>query len=249
MIKNLKRQVSEHPKSLLSYVLQSILVITFFSYFFYKSLWAIPFMIPFGIGFFLLKSQNLTIKTKREFEKQFKECISSVAAGLKAGYSVENAFQESISDMKLLFGERAAIVTVLEKMVREMHNNKALEEVLFQLCQREDSAFIREFSDVFQIAKRSGGNMTAIIGDSVEAISNQIHMEQEMLDMISGKKLEQKIMNVIPFMIAIYVQSANPGYFDILYHSGMGTIVMTVCLLIYIGAFVLSEKISSINIG
>ena len=50
-------------------------------------------------------------------------------------------------------------------------------------------------------------------------------------------------MKGMPFAILLYVGSTYPGYFDSLYHNFQGIVVMTVCLLIYLGAYVLGDAI------
>ena len=58
-----------------------------------------------------------------------------------------------------------------------------------------------------------------------------------------GRCLEQTVMEIMPFAIALYIGSTYPGYFAPLYHNMSGYIVMTVCLVIYIGAYMTGEKI------
>ena len=62
------------------------------------------------------------------------------------------------------------------------------------------------------------------------------------------KKLEQKIMNAVPFLIIFYVSSTSRGFFDVLYHNPAGIVVMTVCLGFYGAAYRLSRRIVEINI-
>ena len=40
-----------------------------------------------------------------------------------------------------------------------------------------------------------------------------------------------------------FLSISQPGYFGTLYHNGMGIIVMTLCLAVYAGAYLLGEKI------
>ena len=61
--------------------------------------------------------------------------------------------------------------------------------------------------------------------------------------MLQGRRLEQNVMEIMPFGISLYIAAAYPGYFGTLYHNGMGIIVMTLCLAVYAGAYLLGEKI------
>ena len=50
----------------------------------------------------------------------------------------------------------------------------------------------------FFVRERSGGDFHKIIATTIEHISDKIEVEREVQTVISAKKMEQKIMNVIP---------------------------------------------------
>ena len=55
-------------------------------------------------------------------------------------------------------------------------------------------------------------------------------------------------MSVIPLFLIGYISMASPGFLDIMYKSIMGNIVMTVCLIVYLLAYLWSEKIVKVSI-
>ena len=61
--------------------------------------------------------------------------------------------------------------------------------------------------------------------------------------LLSARKLEQRVMNAMPFLIVWYVEAGTPGYFDMLYGNLTGAAIMTVCMGVYLAAYVLSERI------
>ena len=61
--------------------------------------------------------------------------------------------------------------------------------------------------------------------------------------LLGGKKMELTIMKIMPFGILLYIDMGNPGYFDTLYHNVVGISVITGCLLLYLGAYLLGEHI------
>ena len=107
---------------------------------------------------------------------------------------------------------------------------------------------IQEFADVFSIAKKTGGNLTEIIYETADMIGDKIEVNKQIQVMISAKQIEQNIMNVIPFAIALYIGTISKGYFDVLYHSATGILIMTVCLLIYLFAYQMGQRLTQINI-
>lgn len=55
--------------------------------------------------------------------------------------------------------------------------------------------------------------------------------------------MELGIMKIMPFGILLYIDMGNPGYFDSLYHNLTGAVIMTGCLGVYLGAYLLGERI------
>lgn len=224
-------------------LLQALCVVLFLAYFFYKSVWAVIPLAGVGMAYVRIQKVRKAERSRRELREQFKECMLSVSTSLKAGYAVENAFLESRSDMRLLYGEQSLIYQELELIRRGLVININLEELLNDLAKRSNCEEISQFARIFSIAKRNGGNLSEIIHFSTDLIGQRIDIGQEIQTMLSGKKMEQNIMKCMPFAILGYISIAYPGYFDSLYHNCQGVMIMTVCLGIYLVAFILGDKI------
>lgn len=213
------------------------------AYFFYRSAWAILILSPMGLLFFRGIHDRKGRECRERLTSEFKECIQSVSDSIKAGYAVENAFLESRGDMKLLFGENSLIYNELELIRRGLVINITLEELLEDLGDRSGSEEIYEFAQIFAIAKRNGGNISEIIRTSSELINMKIETRQEIHTVLSGRKMEQNVMKLMPFVILSYIGVSYPGYFDNLYHNAQGALIMSICLAIYIFAYVAGDKI------
>lgn len=85
--------------------------------------------------------------------------------------------------------------------------------------------------------------MAEIIRSSAGQIGKQIELRQEIRMLLGGKKMELAIMKVMPFGILFYINMGNRGYFDSLYHNFAGALIMTGCLAVYLGAYLLGEHI------
>lgn len=224
-------------------VLQTSAVILFFAWFFYRSLWAVPVLLPLGVLYFRRCAELQCRKNRQELTMQFKECILSVAGSLRTGYALENAFLESREDIRMLYGEQSFMYRELELIRRGMILNITLEELITDLAARSGIEEIRQFSTILNIAKRGGGNVTQIIRATAESIGNKVETMQEMLTMLQGRRLEQKVMEIMPFGITFYIACTYPGYFGTFYHNTKGILLMSGCLTAYVGAYLLGEKI------
>lgn len=230
------------------YVAKGVSLIAFISYLFYRSIFAF-LILCIALPFYLKKEkEQLLRKQKKELTIQFKDTIQAVSTSLGAGYSIENAFLEAKNDLLNLYGKNAVMVKELVLMAGRLSSNETLESILSDLSNRSQIDDIQDFTDVFVTAKRSGGDLKAIIRTATDHITDKIEVHREIDTLMSAKKLEQKIMNCIPFFIILYVSGNSPGFLDVLYHNAVGIVVMTGCLLMYIFAFLLSMKIVNIEV-
>lgn len=230
-------------RELMNPLLRTTAGILFFSWFFYRSVFAVILFIFPGILYFRKCVREQREKKRWELTVQFKECLLAVANSLRTGYAVENAFLESREDIRLLFGERSVMYGELELIRRGMIVNITLEELIGDLAERSGCEEIQQFSTILSVAKRGGGNVSQIIRNTAELISDKVETTKEMMTLLQGRRLEQRVMEVMPFAISFYIGVTYPGYFVSLYHNITGYIIMTVCLAIYLCAYIVGEKI------
>lgn len=230
------------------YLAEGFLIAGIIGYFFYQSVWACFFLAPVVFLFLKEKKKELAKRRREELSIQFKDAVLSVSANQKAGYSVENAFREAYRDMAVLYGAESYICKELNYIAKGLDNNIILEKLLFDFGVRSHVQDILQFADVFLIAKRSGGNMTEILAKTADTIEQKTAVDKEIQVLLSSKKMEQKIMNVIPFFIIFYIGITSKGFFDVMYHNLVGILIMTFCLIVYFAAFKISEKIVAIEI-
>ena len=125
--------------------------------------------------------------------------------------------------------------------------NMPLEQLLADFAARSGNADIASFSEVFAFAKRSGGNFVTIIEGTTGHMRARYETEREIQVLVASRKLEQKVMNLMPMMILAYLKVTSSGFMDVLYGNVAGVLFMSVCLLAYGGAMVLAERILDIR--
>lgn len=243
------RQVFNFPKKASDWLicLKGILILILLGWFFYRSWIAVILFLPMLFPFYANEKKKRKKQEMRELGVQFKDAIQSVSTSQKAGYSTENAFIAAEKDMELLHGKNSLICKELGKIAKGLSNNIVLENLLSDLGEQSGNEDIKEFAKIFAASKRSGGKMTETMAGTIELIGNRIDLEREIDVLISAKKTEAKIMEVVPFGIVFYVGLSNKNFFDPLYHNLMGIILMTMCLVTYVTAYIMAEKIVEIE--
>lgn len=229
-------------------LLRNVLILLLAGRLFYGSFVISLFILPLSIPWFFHEKKKKERKDNHDLGIQFKDAMMAVSTAQKAGYSVENSFHEAKHDMELLYGKHAPICKELEIIHQGINNNLSVEKMIRKLGRKSGNRDIAEFAGVFAVAKRSGGNMTETIERCVDVIGKRMEVESEIDVLISAKRMEAQIMEMVPFGIMAYVGLTNPGFFDALYGNVLGIFIMTVCLLIYIAAYLMIEKIVTIEI-
>lgn len=215
---------------------------------FYDNMYAMFFMSPWLYFYMKGKHERYYAQKKQELTSEFKDAMTAVSFSLNAGYSVENSFYEALRELKLLYGDNAEIVTEFSEIVRRLENNEDIESALSAFAVKSEVPDILYFSEVFQYAKRSGGDLVSIIRSTADTIRAKLELDEEIQTMISGKKMEQKIMGIMPFAIIAYLKFTSPEFITPLYGNILGVIIMSICLCVYLTADKLAKRIVNIEI-
>ncbi len=218
------------------------------SYLFYESVIAFIALLPFGIWYFLRWEAECIGKKQREFQAQFREAIQSVSSSMRVGYSVENAMKEAKRDLSLLYSEDTAIQREFTHMVRQIYLQVPMEQIMEEWSGRVCQEDVRNFVNVFVMAKKSGGNMLGIIKSTTDQIREKLEVRAEIETMLAARKYEFKVMSAIPFGMIAYMKVSFPEFMGALYGNMLGIGVMSVCLGIYFGAYMLGERIVNIEV-
>lgn len=218
------------------------------AYTFYRSVWVFLALLPASYLYVRRRKKELKKKRQLELKLQFREAIRLLASSLGAGYSVENALSVSRKELELLYGSRGMMAQEFAYMAQQTKMNRPVESLMTEFALRSGLEEVENFAAVFGAAKRSGGRLVPIIQHTADMIRDKIQIQEEIRTLTASRQFEQKIMNVLPFFISFYIDQTSPGFFDVMYQSVMGRIVMTACLVIYITSVALAKKILDIRL-
>ena len=179
---------------------------------------------------------------------QFREALSVLSSFLSAGYSSENALQSSLPELIHLFGEDALIVREYRLILKGIEMNRPVEELFADFGRRSGLDDIMNFAEIYIAARRSGGELVRIVSHASDVIRDKLSVKEEILTVNASRRYEQKIMNLLPFFIILYMNFTSPDFFFVLYTTLAGRLVMTGCLAVYVLAVLLAERILQIEV-
>ena len=162
------------------------------AYLFYNSLWSCIFLSPVIPIYVALRKREAYGKKISRKTMEFSDGMQAVSFALNTGYSIENAFAEAVGELELLYGKESSIVREFRMMVNRIKRNENLEDIMDDYAKTLNIDDVSYFSEIFRYAKRSGGDIPAIIKQTTKMIREKSEVQMEIDTIISGRKMEQK---------------------------------------------------------
>ncbi|MCI8428852.1 MAG: type II secretion system protein F [Lachnospiraceae bacterium] len=229
-------------------LLKGILLILIFSWLFYDSLLAVFCLLPLLRLWLGECREEREQKAKEQFRKMFREWILLLSSSLSAGYSVENAMGQSFRELQMMFPKGGIMLDELKEMLAKAENNQRPEALLGEFAQRHPLEEVKSFVEVFCTARISGGSLNAVIQNTASQMAEIMDTRREIGTLLAAKVYEQKIMTVMPAAVLLYVRIGSGEFLKGLYHNPMGILVATVCLVIYLSAYLLGKRMVQFEI-
>ncbi len=216
---------------------------------FYRSHIISLLLIPLSLLYPRIKKGELLVRRRRMLNMQFKDMLYSLASSLTAGKSIENAFREVLRDLSVLYPDaQEYIILEMECMARRIEMNETVEAVLADFARRSRIEDIENFSDVFQICKRSGGNIAEVVRNTSGIINDKIEIRQEIDMLLAERKFEQKVLNIVPILLIVLLSASAADYMEPVFSTAAGRLVMTGAIILLAIAWFVSRKIMDIRV-
>ena len=229
--------------------LVSVCITFLIAYLFYDNITVFfVFILPVEFMMINVYGKKMCGKRKKEMQLQFRDMCIAVSAGLTTGESFENAVIDSGKELMQIYGQDCYMLKEISIIKRKLMLSISVEDIFRDLSDRTDIEDISTFADILVIAKRTGGDLIGIIKKAADNISEKLDMEREITSIINSKKYEQMIMNLVPLFIILYMRLTSGSVINAMYDSVIGRVVMTVCLIVYIFALWLGDKVTHVSV-
>ena len=215
---------------------------------FFKSIWM---LLAGGIlGLFIGPVIYIKWQERRESRQrrnEFRECLEIMIPVLQSGRSMEGTIR-ALLETDMDEEEMPWMYRELQMVRHGMELNRPVEELFEELGERSGITEIRDFAEILRIGKRSSGDITGMMRDTAGILKDKMEAEEELRVILAKRKLEQRILGGMPFVIFIMLWTMSPGYLEPLYQSLEGRMIMVVCVLMMGFSYYLSFRMGRITI-
>lgn len=193
-------------------------------------------LFPFNFIYLKIIKQRLILKRKNRLRIEFCEMLESIEVLLKAGNSIENAFQKVQEEYIYIQEKNSLIMKELKQINACIKIDVSTEKIIKDFARRANIAEISNFADVFIISKRSDGNLIKVIQTVCNSIRDNINMDRQIRLSLNSVMQEINIMRIMPLAMLVYMKVFSKGYYDCVHNNVTGQCIMGLVLFIYLVA-------------
>lgn len=236
------------PTERLLYLLLAAAGLSVLGYIFYRSVILSAIVALLAVKYPAIRTKQIIAARRQKLNLQFKDMLYSLTSALGAGNSVERGMAIALEDMERQYGNPdTLIVQELELIVSKLSLGQNIEELFLDLAQRSGIDDIRTFAQIFEISKRTGGNLMQIMRQTSDVITEKIETKQEMDTALAEKKMEQKVMAATPLVLMVLLTQTTGDFMAPLFVGG-GRIVCTIALGLIVIGYLWGKKLTDIEI-
>lgn len=159
-----------------------------------------------GAGGPHLAVDYLINRRRRDFMLRFPDAIELLVRGLRSGLPVSETLGVVAAEISGPVGQEFKLVTERTRIGRSM--DAALQES----AERLDMAEFNFFCVTIAIQRETGGNLAETLANLADVLRKRAQMKLKIRAMSSESKASAYIVGVLPFLVFLMIEWANPLY-------------------------------------
>lgn len=193
---------------------------------------------------------NINTSKKRRLAKvltQFRSLLESLAVSLASGSSDLNAFNNTLGDLHLMYGEDSDIAKEVTLIIQKFNNSVSIGDALLDFAHRTGLEDVKLFGDVYKAVEGKGEKTREIVLRTQKVLTEKIAIKQEITTISAGAVSELNIMVTIPIFIVAAMGTMGGEMMQGLF-TPTGRVAATLALLVFGFAYYLGKKIVDIKV-
>ena len=215
-----------------------ILLTTISQIFTTKSFSFFGYIINYFIGYYLLDFLlflNYKRKT-RNIENDLLRAIIIMNNCFKAGKSTLQALKVASDELPYPLGDE------FKKMYLDMKYGLSIDTVFERFARRVNIDEAIYLSSSLTILNKTGGNIVEVFSSIERTLFDKKKLKEEMKNISAAPKVVVIILSIIPIIFVFIVYLLNPMYFNPLFDSVLGYIIIVIIVIMFIIYLILLLK-------
>ncbi|MCI6002418.1 MAG: type II secretion system F family protein [Tenericutes bacterium] len=171
---------------------------------------------------------------------------------LKAVIVMNNAFKAGKSTMQAIYIASQELAPPLnyefKRMYNEMQYGLSIDVVFDRLSKRVDNEAIQYLASSLIILNKTGGNIIKVFSSIERTLFDNQKLNEELKNLTASSNIIVKILLCIPFIFTFLIFILSPTYFNPLFESSLGHVVILLIILIFISYIWFLQKIMKVKV-
>jgi tight adherence protein B len=195
-------------------------------------------LVPLAVRMFVLARLS---KRRNAFQEQLPDNLQVLASALRAGYSFSAALASTAEDAP----------EPSRSEFRRASNDEQLgtdiSEALEVIARRMASPETEYVGIVARMQREAGGNTAEVLDQVIETIRARQQIKRMVRVLTSQGRMGGAIITAMPVVAVVGMSIQNPGYFDPMFDSSTGVILMIAGLLMLVAGWFVIRKIVDVE--
>lgn len=171
---------------------------------------------------------------------------------LRAVIVMNNAFKSGKSTMQAL--EIAStdlpepIRSEFYKMYQEMKYGLSIDNVFDRFSKRIELEEIKYISATLSILNKTGGNIIKVFDSIEKSLYDKRKLKEELKNLTASSNLVVKLLMVVPLFFVLVIYILNPTYFDPLFETKLGLVVLFLIVIMFLLYIWFLQKIMKVKV-
>lgn len=202
----------------------------------------------FGTVNIFMAAQGAVKKRRYKLRVQFFDLLEALSVAMRAGNPPLKALQSAREDLLLIYPESSDIITELEIIIGKFNNAVTLSEAFTDFAERCGLEDVFSFASIYATIEGKSSRTDEIVRETKQIISDKMEIEMEIDTLMTAAKSEVNIMLLMPLIVLGVIGYAGAGFMDAIYTTGVGRLVSTGGLIVFIISFVMARKFSNVRL-
>ena len=216
-----------------------ILIVLVFDIFKNESFTFIQLIFSFLIGFytldiFLISKSKLL---KKERENDLLKAITIMNNSFKSGRSIMQSIELVSSELDSPLGLE------FKKMYVDLNYGLSLDVVFKRFEERVKINDAKYITTSLTILNETGGNIVKVFESVEKTFFNNKKLKDELNNLTAASKFLYYVLLFIPIVFIIFIYLLDNTYFNPLFNSSLGILIVITCLILYITYIIVIKRI------
>lgn len=204
----------------------------------------IGFILSFIIGYYVYDIYLIIIK-KRRTQKIKNEMLRAVIImnnAFKAGKSTLQAVNIASHDLPYPISKE------FEKIYQDMFYGLSVDVAFMRFAKRVKLEEANYIASVLTILNKTGGNIINVFSSIEKTLFDKKKLEEDLKNSTAASNLVVKFLMVIPVLFVLIIYIVSPTYFEPLFTSSLGYMVVFIISMMFVIYIYLLNKIMKVRV-